>query len=376
MGEATLDQLRAFTETLYLSLHDEDELPSAMRQLKAMFDSDGMAFGLIAQNVRDSSILYGDCGDEHTRMFFDPSVQNPFLPVMPRQRPGEFFTDASLMGGDEFRKTTFFNEWLRPQGQSSMLSLKIVEASEQFVLVGMQKGDGGEPFDTQDKTVLDTVLPALQSYSKARVRLGAMRLRERMHGYDTLQIGFAVLNADCQILTHNEAAEAIFANPLSGVKATGGRIELIEQLPRNQLKRMVGEACIADIIDYQSGDIVIHGMATGFAELLITVIPMPDAGLYGIPATRAAGVFFQPVAPPLDQGFEQRISIIFGLTRKEAALAAALVAGRTLKDAAEERFISIATARTQLAQIFRKTNTDQQSQLVALLRGLPTAPRW
>jgi DNA-binding CsgD family transcriptional regulator len=35
-----------------------------------------------------------------------------------------------------------------------------------------------------------------------------------------------------------------------------------------------------------------------------------------------------------------------------------------------DRGISIPTARTQLAQLFRKTNTTQQSQLVAMLLGI------
>ena len=41
-----------------------------------------------------------------------------------------------------------------------------------------------------------------------------------------------------------------------------------------------------------------------------------------------------------------------------------------LREAADGRFISMPTARTQLAQIFQKTNTSQQSQLVSLLLRL------
>lgn len=61
---------------------------------------------------------------------------------------------------------------------------------------------------------------------------------------------------------------------------------------------------------------------------------------------------------------------LFGLTAREAALAAALASGSTLQQAAEERFISMPTARTHLAQVFRKTHTSQQSQLVSLLLGI------
>lgn len=376
MGETTLDDVRDFTESLLDAFYDESLLEDTMARFRGLLSGDGVAFGHINGLTRASILLHGDCGEDHGRRFFDPDMENPFLEALVGRREGDPFSETTIMSEDEFQRTVFFNEWLRPQGQARMICLKVVDRGHQYVSIGMQRARNSDPFDNADKAVLGAIMPALQQYSKARLRLGAMQLRERMKGYDTLRIGFAVLTADCQILTHNEAAEAIFADPASGVKATGGRIELSEPLPRQHLKRLVSQACTTDITGFRGGDVVIHDTLTGLAELLITVMPMPDAGLYGVHATHAAGIFLQHVNQPLDQDFEQRISLIFGLTPKEAALAAALATGRTLKEAADERFISIATARTQLAQIFRKTNTDQQSQMVALLRGLPAAPRW
>ena len=60
---------------------------------------------------------------------------------------------------------------------------------------------------------------------------------------------------------------------------------------------------------------------------------------------------------------------LFDLSVAEARIAAGLAAGRTLIEVARERGIGITTARTHLAQIFRKTGTRQQGQLVALLKG-------
>lgn len=61
---------------------------------------------------------------------------------------------------------------------------------------------------------------------------------------------------------------------------------------------------------------------------------------------------------------------MFGFTGKEAQVAGALIEGHSLKQAAEMLNISIHTARTHLAQLFVKTSTGQQSQLVALLARL------
>lgn len=63
------------------------------------------------------------------------------------------------------------------------------------------------------------------------------------------------------------------------------------------------------------------------------------------------------------------LSGLFDLSPAEARLAIRLSAGQPLKDAATASDIKLSTARSYLEQIFRKTGTNQQSQLVALLKS-------
>lgn len=58
---------------------------------------------------------------------------------------------------------------------------------------------------------------------------------------------------------------------------------------------------------------------------------------------------------------------LFDLTPAEARLARALVGGLALKEAATDCGVRVATARSYLDQIFRKTGTHRQSELVSLL---------
>jgi DNA-binding CsgD family transcriptional regulator len=60
---------------------------------------------------------------------------------------------------------------------------------------------------------------------------------------------------------------------------------------------------------------------------------------------------------------------LFDLTPSEVKLASALAAGRSLKAAAQDNGIQFSTARSYLEKIFDKTGTNQQSQLVALLKS-------
>jgi DNA-binding CsgD family transcriptional regulator len=66
----------------------------------------------------------------------------------------------------------------------------------------------------------------------------------------------------------------------------------------------------------------------------------------------------------------------FGLTPAEARLALHLVAGETLRSAEVKLSISYETARTHLKNIFNKTGTSRQAELVvAIVTALPRCLR-
>ena len=62
---------------------------------------------------------------------------------------------------------------------------------------------------------------------------------------------------------------------------------------------------------------------------------------------------------------------LFGLTLAESQMADRLIMGDTPEQAAAHMNTKITTARSHLAQVFRKTNTSRQSELVGLLMRLP-----
>jgi DNA-binding CsgD family transcriptional regulator len=58
---------------------------------------------------------------------------------------------------------------------------------------------------------------------------------------------------------------------------------------------------------------------------------------------------------------------LYGLTPAEANVGSLLIAGSSLEDAARELGVSITTARTHLRQLFNKTGTNRQAELVQRL---------
>jgi DNA-binding CsgD family transcriptional regulator len=63
----------------------------------------------------------------------------------------------------------------------------------------------------------------------------------------------------------------------------------------------------------------------------------------------------------------ERLRATFNLTESEARLVTLLAGGETLRRAAEQLKITYGTARTRLAQVFQKTATRRQAELITLV---------
>ena len=98
-------------------------------------------------------------------------------------------------------------------------------------------------------------------------------------------------------------------------------------------------------------------------SLIVRVIPGPGLNCWQEPQHRTAllKLYDQDLGLVVD---ERALITLYGLTRGEAALAAKLVQGKSIEDAAAELFISAHTARTHLKRIFLKTDTHRQPELV------------
>ena len=102
---------------------------------------------------------------------------------------------------------------------------------------------------------------------------------------------------------------------------------------------------------------------------MLSVGPTAGTEVSGFLRPRHAIIYLHQTSLALPGGFADHARKLFDLTPTEARLAAALAGGLTLKDAAIHQGIRFSTARFYLHGIFRKTRTNQQSQLVALLKS-------
>jgi len=97
--------------------------------------------------------------------------------------------------------------------------------------------------------------------------------------------------------------------------------------------------------------------------LIVRVVPGPGIDCWPGTNSRSAMLMLYDQDIALDVNISLLVRL-YGLTLGEAALAASLMRGRSIEEAAEELFISPHTARTHLKRIFMKTDTHRQPELV------------
>jgi DNA-binding CsgD family transcriptional regulator len=108
---------------------------------------------------------------------------------------------------------------------------------------------------------------------------------------------------------------------------------------------------------------------TGRQPVITNLLPLPQGKQTALHYDAAAILSFMSLEPkPCPDLF--LLMSVFGFTRAEARLAAALADGTSIKDIAKQLNISCDTVRHQLKSVFLKTDSHRQSQLTALLARL------
>lgn len=284
-------------------------------------------------------------------------------PTLPR-------SDQALLGQefvptDEFRRTEYYNDYVRPHEQHHMLGA-ILKLSEPMTL-GLHRNDAAGPFGDVERVRLQSVMPHLQRALQLRRRL-ALDATAAIAGraaLDALSLCVIVVDASLQVLHANAAAATLCATVKAGLrmaKAGGGPLRLsarhrddnaaLERLVTNVVRGGPGGAvrvrAVDEVPDHASLAVLVSPAPARLAAAT------PDHADPGLP--RGAAMILARQLAQTAQIAPDLLCDLYGLTRAEASVAASLVGGVTAEDVARTRHVSLGTIRTQVRTVLRKTN--------------------
>ncbi len=281
---------------------------------------------------------------------------------------GEVYQVENLISRSEFDRSPFYNEFWAPQRMNFALFANAAKGNSAVAGVGFYRSSDEGRFGLEDERLLGALAPHLQRAVALNIRLGCLEM-ERDGAAEMLnrcEHGALLVDADAHILFANAAAEALLRDG-KGLRAKDGRLAACVPTKTSALRSM-----IAGGKDGVPGGLLTLPRADrGSLALLILPLRAETAWLTQRPA---AIVFVKdPEASTLPSRDE--IRLLFGLTPAQASLAREILHGDGVQAAAERLGISRATARTHLLEVFQKTGTSRQAELVRVIlqQSLPSS---
>lgn len=101
--------------------------------------------------------------------------------------------------------------------------------------------------------------------------------------------------------------------------------------------------------------------------LLVKIMPIAQSSEFWLNSAQPCAILFISDPEPLAGEVADEVMGAYGLTPSERRLLSELIAGRSLREAADSLNITRATSRNRLARIMAKTDTHRQSELIQLI---------
>jgi DNA-binding CsgD family transcriptional regulator len=360
-------------DRLYAAALDPAIWPSALdavtRAMKAghtilIAEGDGSAPIIVADRVDDRALAQLICAGGQGLL---GPLDFGRLPL------GALIKRRAIVPDDQFLGSAYYNDIIRPLNGFNSAFFRQYRTPIGFTLA-VCRGRGVEDFAEDELVVLRTLLPHLTNAVELTYRLAAAQSRTRSlaHLLDQLEGGVIVTDAAARPLFLNKRAEHIVGErdglTIERAAATWSDTRRLRQ-------------AIAALADARNG-LIENGRAGSERRrlridrpslrppLMLTLVPIARLGaatMSGIAPDVA--IFLKALASPVRID-RSAVSDAFGLTRREAEIAAMIGEGCHLEGIAAAPEVNIATVRSHLKRVFSKTDTHRQSALASLVREL------
>jgi DNA-binding CsgD family transcriptional regulator len=289
--------------------------------------------------------------------------------------PGSTSLDAMVVSEREFLKSEFWNDFTRPIDvfRAACVTIENSEQSpEARTYLAVYRPRRSKRFDKDTLAFLRRIQPHVQrSLKLGRLLSSAAAERavfQAMLG--AIPTPMFACASDAHIRYANPAAEALLRKN-DGLSNDGLRLVATTSAHTDQLAMAIGEAAgTVTLGDARTGrTLQLPQQSTG-RPLAITVVPLPadDGRIHGIEAARALVIVHHQKRP--GDVAVARLRETYALTTTEAKLIDSMLDGGALPQVARRVGIAHSTARTHLKNIFAKTQTRQQSELLQLVQAL------
>jgi len=295
----------------------------------------------------------------------------PWGPLDDDQFKGRFALASENFPDEDLPQTAFYREIMKPQGlapEAPIVHVIFNEPDRPISGLSIWRRMGGRPFTSEDLALGNLLAPHLVRAFEIHRRFAEIR-NERSalaEVLDRLPVGVVLIDALRKPVVVNRYAEQIsdlcdgFILGDDGPRASDSRENKV-------LRQRLGQAiAIGASLGRGPNHVMSVSRPSCRRAYAVIIAPLlaPPTGRTGGDAVAAIFIGDPETGQITTAEFLQTL---YALTQAEAELVALLARGRTLEEAAAERGVRLNTVRSQLKQVFAKTDTKRQGQLIRLV---------
>jgi len=271
-----------------------------------------------------------------------------------------FRIDHDDYSDEDLARDPYYNEFLRPNGMFWHANTILAPGADEFIELSLKRRPEVGPFQPADKTMLNSVLPEL--HAAARIAKGVLDAEARGMAWLLGRRGAPIIELD-----HRGRA-------LPGQAAGEGNAACPIRIMRQRL--VASDRAAQLVVDHAVARAIARPGRLGLAALsgtdgrryLLQVHPVPGrARDVFASATALALLIERDRATAKPRADLSGLKSAYGLTEREAHVAALLAEGLDLDAIASRLGIRPSSARSYLKDVLQKTGATRQAELVALL---------
>lgn len=364
---AELEQFSTVVEKIYDAAIDSRKWDDALKSIMSLIGANGSAI-----HFGDSSVVNQDPKGFHAigmSDFFMSKIETyagiwALQSGMLNWSVGDMRHLPDILPREELMSGRFYKDVLEPDGQGDYIGMIALKEGTRYVPITLSTMYEDGPFSKRSVELAKLLAPHICRSAKIglALELKALNNARLETTLNSLSAGVFLVNRDGKILFMNSSAE-------DQIKRGHAIALLNNKLMPKDASAALTFAQALNCDNHLVTCSVSIALPDALGGLVATLLPLEKGerqNLGGASAPAAFAVFVQDPAfvPPVPgEAFAQ----LYGLTPSELRVSLAMAPSLSPQEAADNLGLSITTVKTHLQNVFGKTGTNKQSDLMQLL---------